>query len=467
MKSSNNNLFLLLALIVGLGLIQTDPVTAQTFTNLHSFTAFDGAYPEAGLILSGTTLYGTTYSGGGSSGDGTVFKINANGTGFKNLHGFTANSDGANSEAGLILSGTTLYGTARNGGSSGNGTVFAVNTDGSGFTNLHSFSALFNSTNGDGAHPYAGLALSGNTLYGTAYNGGSSARGVVFAINTDGTGFTNLHSLISGDGDNPAAGLILSSNTLYGTAVGGGGAGNGTVFSVKTDGTSFTKLHSFTVLSGPLSTNTDGSAPLGGLVLLSNKLYGTASGGGGSTYGTVFSVNTDGTGFTNLHWFTNGGDGGDPEAGLISSGSVLYGTTYGGGSFGNGTVFAVNTNGTGFTTLHSFDYSSEGGYPLAGLILSGNALYGTAQGGTSGVGIVFSLSLPPPPLTIVLSGVRVVLSWPTNTPTPPAGFTLQSTTNLVSPSVWSIVSPGPVIVNGQNAVTNLISGAQQFYRLSQ
>jgi uncharacterized repeat protein (TIGR03803 family) len=200
---------------------------------------------------------------------------------------------------------------------------------------------------------------------------------------------------------------------------------------------------------------------------LSNKLYGTASGGGGSTYGTVFSVNTDGTGFTNLHWFTNGGDGGDPEAGLISSGSVLYGTTYGGGSFGNGTVFAVNTNGTGFTTLHSFDYSSEGGYPLAGLILSGNALYGTAQGGTSGVGIVFSLSLPPPPLTIVLSGVRVVLSWPTNTPTPPAGFTLQSTTNLVSPAAWSTVSPGPAIVNGQNAVTNLISGAQQFYRLSQ
>ena len=57
------------------------------------------------------------------------------------------------------------------GGSSGNGTVFAVNTDGTGFTNLHSFTAgvdLQLYTNSDGAYPYAGLILSGNTLYGTA-----------------------------------------------------------------------------------------------------------------------------------------------------------------------------------------------------------------------------------------------------------------------------------------------------------
>jgi uncharacterized repeat protein (TIGR03803 family) len=467
MKTCIKNLFLLPALIVGLDLIQTDPTTAQIFTNQHSFTAFDGAYPEAGLILSGTTLYSTTYSGGGSSGDGTVFKINANGTGFRNLHSFTANSDGANSQAGLILSGTTLYGTARNGGSSGNGTVFAVNTDGTGFTNLHNFTALFNSTNSEGVHPYAGLVLSGNTLYGTCYQGGNSHRGTVFAVNTDGTGFTNLHSLISGEGEDPAAGLILAGNTLYGTAVGFGTLGLGTVFALNTNGSSFTNLHVFTNTSGPLSTNTDGATPFAGLILSGNTLYGTTSEGGGSGYGTVFAVNTDGTGFTNLHWFTNGSDGANPNAGLTLSGNTLYGTAYAGGSLGNGTVFAVNTDGTGFTTLHSFDFSSEGGYPLAGLILSGNTLYGTAQGGTSGVGMVFSLSLLPPLLTIIPYGVHVIVSWPTNTPTPPAGFTLKSTTNLVSPSVWSIVSPGPVIVNGQNAVTNLISGAQQFYRLSQ
>src|SRR5882724_5322017 len=171
----------LLALLIVLGLLPAGRVTAQTFTTLYSFTAIstnasgvytnsDGANPVAGLItnLSGSTLYGTA-AYGGSSGDGTVFAVNTDGTGFTNLHSFAAgsgippvNSDGAYPQAGLILSGNTLYGTARYGGSSGYGTVFAVNTDGSGFTNLHSFTALYLSTNSDGAQPYATLILSGN-----------------------------------------------------------------------------------------------------------------------------------------------------------------------------------------------------------------------------------------------------------------------------------------------------------------
>jgi formylglycine-generating enzyme len=66
-------------------------------------------------------------------------------------------------------------------------------------------------------------------------------------------------------------------------------------------------------------------------------------------------------------------------------------------------------------------------------------------------------------LTIIRSAANVILTWPTNA----TGFTLQSTTNLVSPAVWTTVVPGPVAVNGNNTVTNPISGTQQFYRLSQ
>jgi len=100
----------------------------------------------------------------------------------------------------------------------------------------------------------------------------------------------------------------------------------------------------------------------------------------------------------------------------------------------------------------------------AGLILSGNTLYGTASGGGAwGGGTVFSLSLPLPQLAIIQSGTNVVLSWLANF----TGFTVQSTTNLVSPAVWTPVAPAPVVVNGQNTVTNPISGTQQFYRLSQ
>src|ERR1035437_7179361 len=335
------------ALIAGLGLIPAGRGTAQTFTTLHSFNYSDGNFPVAGLILSGNTLYGTAEVGG-TNGNGTVFAVNTGGTGFTNLYSFTAasgalstNSDGAAPVAGLILSGNTLYGTAANGGSSGNGTVFAVNTDGTGFTNLHSFTAfssLYPYGNSDGGYPFAGLILSGNTLYGTASRGGSSDNGTVFRLNTDGTGFTNLHT-----------------------------------FTVTTAGT-----------------NSDGAYPYAGLILSGNTLYGTAQYGGSLGNGTVFRLNTDGTGFTNLHSFTafsslypfGNSDGANPNAGLILSGNTLYGTAEDGGSSGDGTVFAVNTDGTGFTTLHSFTatsgpfINSDGAYPYAGLILSGYTLYG-------------------------------------------------------------------------------------------
>ena len=57
----------------------------------------------------------------------------------------------------------------------------------------------------------------------------------------------------------------------------------------------------------------------------------------------------------------------------------------------------------------------------------------------------------------------IILTWPTNA----VGFTLQSTTNLVSPTVWSTNLPAPVAIGGQNVVTNPITGPQQFYRLVQ
>src|SRR6266705_334972 len=132
--------------------------------------------------------------------------------------------------------------------------------------------------------------------------------------------------------------------------------------------------------------------------------------------------------FTVLHSFTAGStnssgvytniDGAGPSCGLILSGNTLYGTAFGGGALRRGTVFAVNTDGTGFTTLHAFTGDSDGASPYAGLILSGNTLYGTALGGgSSGAGTVFSLSFRPQ-LTIVRSGPNVILTWPTNV----AGF---------------------------------------------
>jgi uncharacterized repeat protein (TIGR03803 family) len=384
-----------LGLIAGLGLIPAGQVTAQTFTTLHNFSFSEGSIPFSQLSLSGKTLYGTTYVGGASR-NGTVFAVNTDGTGFTNLHSFTANNqstngDGVAPSAGLVLAGNTLYGTASGGGTSGNGNVFAVDIYGTGFTNLYSFTALNNAANSDGADPSAGLILSGNVLYGTARYGGSSGNGTVFAVHGDGTGFTNLHNFSGGiEGANPIGGLVLKSNTLYGTAAEAGESGNGTVFKVKTDGTGFATLHSFN--------GDDGANPLAGLVFSGNTLYGTARNGGSSGKGTIFTIKDDGTDFTNLHSFTalsnsTNNDGANPHSGLILAGDTVYGTARFGGSSGSGTIFGINTNGTSFTNLHSLT-GSDGANPFAGLILSGSTLYGTAsQGGSSGNGTVFSLSL--------------------------------------------------------------------------
>ncbi len=491
MKILSNSPLMALSLAAVISLSGASHTAAQTFTTLHSFGTNsgsdfpyffnkDGNSPQGSLTLFGNTLYGTT-SSGGSSGSGTVFAINTDGTGFTNLHIFSAfgtatvsgiadiftNDDGISPQGDLLLSGTNLYGVAIAGGKYGNGSVFAISTDGTGFTNMHTFTAGSGEqlANSDGSGPGGGLALSGNMLYGATYLGGKFGRGTVFAINSDGTGFTNVHDNTQyGGGD----GLILSGDTLYGPGPYGGNSGDGTVFAIDTNGIGFTNLHTFTTASDPQGT----------FAVSGNMLYGTAATGGKNGTGAVFAVNTNGTGFTNLHSFTaisgpnfNNSDGSGPF-GVIAAGNTLYGTTARGGIYGNGTVFAINTDGTGFTVLHTFlpgnGPSEEGQIPQGGLVLSGNTLYGTTLGGgTSGVGTIFSLSFSPQ-LTIGLSESNVVLTWPTNyAGFDYTGYKLESTTVLGSPGSWGAVSPGPTLVNGQNVSTNQITGAQQFFRLSQ
>jgi len=509
MKTHVKKRFLLPALAASLGWLPASPTTAQTnFATLHSFTApispyytnSDGVNPQGGLLLAGDILYGTAYKGGASD-EGTVFAMKGDGTGFTTLHGFTNIVDAGSPIAGLVASGNTLYGAAEFGGPAYKGGVFAINTNGTGFTYLHTFTAgAFNAvpgyfTNSDGAAPWGGVILSGNTLYGTTQGGGLTGAGTVFVVNTDGTGFTNLHTFTAmatssdatnSDGGAPAGSLILSGNTLYGTTELGGSAGFGTVFAINTDGTGFTNLYAFT-------NGSDGGFPYAGLVLSGNTLYGTASEGGDSSQGTVFAINTDGTGFATLHSFSatpsypgpyTNSDGATPYAGLILSGNTLYGTAYNGGSSGNGAVFGVNTDGTGFTNLYSFtalppyaggsappSTNSDGANPYAGLILSGSTLYGTAyHGGASGYGTVFSLSLQgsvhqtvnPPQLTIVPSGGNIILTWPTNA----AGFILQAAGSLANP-VWTPL-PVSMVINGKFQFSEPMqtNSAGRFYRLS-
>jgi uncharacterized repeat protein (TIGR03803 family) len=306
-----------------------------------------------------------------------------------------------------------------------------------------------------------------------------------------------LYTFTGGDDGAEPFGLILSGATLYG-ATSGSSSNDGTIFAINTDGSGFAVLHTFTAglsVRGyypgnfDVLTNSDGANP-STLVLSGNTLCGTTRVGGPSGSGTVFKLNTDGTGFTSLYAFTGSTtnssgdyiniDGSHPLGGLILSGNTVYGTTVRSGPFDGGTVFALNTDGTGFEVVHNFTVPqwpklSVGAAPPSRLILSSNILYGTAiEGGIfdpNGFGswpdgFVFSVSLLPQ-LTITPAGPNVVLGWPTNyAGFDYTGFALESTANLNLP-VWKSNLPAPEILNGQKSVTVPVTGTQQFFRLRQ
>ena len=133
------------------------------------------------------------------------------------------------------------------------GSVLAGHVAAQTFTTLQSLAATAGAlpgTNSGGAKPDRGWVLSGDSLYGIASSGGAWGYGAVFAVNTNGTGFTTLYDFSQTDGSGPHGSLIASDHTLYGTR-NSGGLGNGTGFGLPGNGTVFTPKQRWTVSGWP------------------------------------------------------------------------------------------------------------------------------------------------------------------------------------------------------------------------
>ena len=199
--------------------------------------------------------------------------------------------------------------------------------------------------------------------------------------------FTNLHAFVNGstsDGALPNA-VTLNNGVLYGAAAQGGGFSAGMVFTLDTNGTAFTSIHDFAGGSA------DGSSP-NELLVVGDTIYGTTYGGGTNGTGTIFRMATNGANYTILRSFTNSPDPQYSLAGLTLGGATLYGTSLNGGSNSLGTVFKIDTNGANFAVLHHFTNSPDGTGPRCRLVLNDATLYGTASGGgSSNAGAIFSL----------------------------------------------------------------------------
>ncbi len=230
---------------------------------------------------------------------------------------------------------------------------------------------------------------------------------------------TTLASFNRTNGRSPFCGLTVdASGDLYGTTSGGGSTNDGTVFELPAGSNAVTTLVTFT--------GTNGASPEAGLVAdASGNLYGTTFGGGSANDGTVFELAAGSRALTTLATFVST-NGANPEAGLtVDAAGNLYGTTLNGGSPGFGTVFEVAAGNHTLTTLANFGYRT-GQYPASALTAdSAGNLYGTtSSGGSSSDGTVFEVTAGTHALTTLVNFNG------TNGATPDAALLLDATGNF-------------------------------------
>ena len=323
--------------------------TTGLLTTVVSFTGANGSSPSTGLIADKIgNLYGTTYLGGATydgfpgSGKGTVFKLDKTGT-LTTLTSFTGPN--GQSPTSLTFDATgNLYGTTQQGGTNyqrfatGDGTVFKLDTDGT-LTTLASFAG----TNGVG--PIGGLAADGaGNFYGTtAGGGGSGDYGTIYKLDPTGV-LTTIVSFDRTNGAAPFAGLTAdTAGNFFGTTTYGGTNDKGTIFKLDPTGT-LTTLASFAGTNGE-------APYAGLIIDAAGNLFGTTTFGGLISKdfergkGTVFKLDATGK-LSTLAYFT-GPDGQLPDGTLTADAAGnLYGTTSDGGPTRNaGTVFKITDAG--------------------------------------------------------------------------------------------------------------------------
>jgi uncharacterized repeat protein (TIGR03803 family) len=301
--------------LVNSGTVSNPVYSAQT---LYSFTGYAGhsANPTAGLIsdaagdLFGTTQYGNV-DGNPYGGNGSVFELVNSGTVSSPVYSeqtlyYFPNSGGGSPNALISDAAGDLFGTTKNGGAYGWGTVFELVNSGTVSSPIYIEQTLYNFTdNRDSGNPEAGLIRdAAGDLFGTTEGG--NTYGSVFELVNSGTvsnpvysALTTLWSFTGGnDGRYPKAGLISdAAGDLFGTASGGGANGDGTVFELVNSGTVSSPVYSGTPITlWSFTGGNDGNAPLASLSFdAAGDLLGTASGGGASGDGTVFELANVGT----------------------------------------------------------------------------------------------------------------------------------------------------------------------------
>lgn len=363
------------------------PAVAGSFELVASPTPSQALQLHAPLVRGPDGLvYGNGWYGG-AYGQGSIFRVEADGS-ITLLHSFgSGTADGRQSPTGMVLgSDGWLYGTTDHGGPDDLGTIYRISAAGE-YQVLHTFVAA----DGSFGHPSGRMVQGGDgTFYGTL-GVGAGTLGAVFKMTPDFEVKLMHRFRDHGDGSGPSALAIGRNGVLYGTTEYTHGAYGGTFFSIAGGG-KFKVLHTFDCA-------VDGCQPYGSLVVAPDgAIFGAAPVGGpnGGFNGTVYRFRHGEFGV--IHAFSSGDPlGWLPQGGLaIDSHGELYGTTEEGGHAGAGVVFSMHRTGEG-KAMHAFSYghAADGVAPVSSpTVFPDGYLYGgTLEGGIGDAGVVFRLAL--------------------------------------------------------------------------
>jgi uncharacterized repeat protein (TIGR03803 family) len=360
----------------------------NVFTFICSQTSCpNGSFPTTAPIMNADgNLYGITGS--------TFYKLTLTGS-LKTLYSFGQPGNWM-VPTGIILSGDgNFYGTTQYGGTSGNGSIFKITPAGQ-FTLLYSFCTGNCADGGSPLYPPV-LGDDGN-LYGTTLSGGAYLNGVIYQLTPSGQ-YTVLHNFCDSskpcpDGWNAGTLAKDAEGNFVGTTIEGGANYYGVVFKITPSG-QYSVLYNFSKSAGAFG------SPSSQLILASDgNFYGTLDGGGSGSWapktrGAIYRVSPNGD-FTPLQGFCQCGPekGFNPIGGLFQgTDGNLYGTTAMGGlgpytneDWGYGTVFAYSS-GLG-PIVETVPVAGKAGQKV---LILGNNLTGTTTVTFNGMNASFTV----------------------------------------------------------------------------
>jgi uncharacterized repeat protein (TIGR03803 family) len=352
--------------------VKTDGSGFATIMDFDSVNIISST--EQPLTIYNNSIYGVSRVGG-STNMGFVYKVNIDGTGFTHLVDFGENGKAAIPRGCLIVGNEIIYGLA-NGGQMNSGVIYSLNPDGSDYNIVHDFSPYSQG----GYNPTGRLYYQNGFLYGVNISGGLKNSGTIFKVNIDGTQYSDIYYFDFAT-DGVANNMVLGDdNIIYGSTYGIVDH-YGCLYKINTDGTNYTKLFDFDMTSG--------HSQAGYLIFNNNALFGECFSGAANDLGCIFEFNTTDSTYTKLREFDAYSEWNNQFA-LVNN-SIYY-TNSAIDKCTAGSIIKVEISSSAVSVAYSFNICPLTERHADNVFLLNNKIYGQTKGGERGFGTIFTMN---------------------------------------------------------------------------